>query len=79
MHKFNFPAKFLHDKEEGGFIISFRDIPESITQAETIEECFVEAADCLEEAIAGRIDDRVDIPKPSKPRWFEHLIFIEQT
>ena len=79
MHKFLFPAKFLHDKEEGGFIISFRDIPESITQAETIEECFVEAADCLEEAIAGRIDDRVDIPKPSKPRRFEHLIFIEQT
>ena len=79
MHKFLFPAKFLHDKEEGGFIISFRDIPESITQAETIEECFVEAADCLEEAIAGRIDDRVDIPKPSKPRLFEHLIFIELT
>ncbi len=76
MHKFNFPAKFSRDRKEGGFIISFRDIPEAITEAETIEDCFVEAADCLEEAIAGRIDDRLDIPKPSKSRRSEHLISV---
>ncbi|MCK5669403.1 MAG: type II toxin-antitoxin system HicB family antitoxin [Gammaproteobacteria bacterium] len=76
MHKFIFPAKFKHDKEEGGFIISFRDIPEAITEAETIENGFIEATDCLEEAIAGRIDDGLDIPKPSKPRRSEHLISV---
>jgi len=76
MHKFNFPAKFKHDKKEGSFIISFRDIPEAITQAETIEDCSVEAADCLEEAIAGRIDDRLNIPKPSRPHRSEHLISV---
>ncbi len=76
MHKFIFPAKFKHDKEEGGFIISFRDIPEAITEAETIENGFIEATDCLEEAIAGRIDDGLDIPKPSQPRRSEHLISV---
>lgn len=76
MHKFNFPARFTRDRTEGGFIISFRDIPEAITEAETIEDCFVEAADCLEEAIAGRIDDGLDIPKPSNPRRSEHLISV---
>ena len=76
MHKFNFPAKFTRDKNEGGFIISFRDIPEAITEADTIEDCLVEAADCLEEAIAGRIDDGLNIPRPSKPRRSEYLILV---
>ncbi len=76
MQKFNVPAKFNHDKKEGGFIITFRDIPEAITQAEIIEDCFVEATDCLEEAIAGRIDDGLCIPMPSKPRRSEQLIYI---
>ena len=74
MHNFNYPAKFKHDKKEGGFVITFRDIPEAITQAETIEECFIEAADCLEEAITGRIDDNLIIPKPSKPLRGEKII-----
>lgn len=76
MRKFSYPAKFTRDRKEGGFIISFRDICEAITEAETIEDCFVEAADCLEEAIAGRIDDGLYIPNPSKPRRSELLISV---
>jgi len=76
MHNFNYPAKFKRDKKEGGFVITFRDIPEAITQAETIEECFDEAADCLEEAIAGRIDDNLIIPKPSKAYRSEKIITV---
>ncbi len=74
MHSFNYPAKFKNDKAEGGFIITFRDIPEAITQAETIEDSFIEAVDCLEEAIAGRIDDNLVIPEPSKPRRGERIV-----
>lgn len=74
MHRFNYPARFKPDKKEGGFIITFRDIPEAITQADSINDCFIEAADCLEEAIAGRIADVLDIPKPSKPRRNERII-----
>lgn len=76
MHSFNYPVKFKRDKNEGGFVITFVDIPEAITQAETIEDSFLEAADCLEEAIAGRINDRLSIPSPSKPRRTEHLISV---
>jgi len=71
-----YSAKFRRDKKEGGFIISFRDIPEAITEAETLDDCFIEAADCLEEAIAGRIDDGPNIPKPSKPVRSEYLITV---
>jgi antitoxin HicB len=76
MHNFNYPAKFKRDKKEGGFVITFRDIPEAITQAETIEDGLLEAADCLEEAIAGRIDDGLPIPTPSKVRRAEYLIAV---
>ena len=76
MRRFNYPARFKPDKKEEGFIITFRDIPEAITQADSINDCFIEAADCLEEAIAGRIDDGLAIPKPSKPRRTEHLISV---
>jgi antitoxin HicB len=76
MHIFNFPVKFKLDKKEGGFLITFRDIPEAITQAETVEECFIEAADCLEEAIAGRIDDGFIVPEPSEKRRGEKIITV---
>ena len=64
---YKYPALFKPDKKEGGFIITFRDIPEAITQADTVNDCVIEAADCLEEAIAGRFDDGLDIPEPSSP------------
>jgi len=76
MHNFRYPALFRHDKAEGGFVITFRNIPEAVTQAESLGDCFSEAADCLEEAIAGRIDDGLEIPEPSRPRRREHLISV---
>lgn len=76
MHNFNYPALFKRDKKEGGFIITFRDIPEAITQAGSFDDCFVEAMDCLDEAIAGRIDDGIDIPSPSKKRPNEVFISV---
>ena len=49
-------------------MVTCRDLPEAITQGETREEALAEAADCLEEAIAARIDDGRDIPSPSAPK-----------
>jgi antitoxin HicB len=76
MHNFNYPVKFKQDTVDGGFIITFRDIPEAITQAETIESCFEEATDCLDEAIAGRIDDGLEIPVPSSPKRGEKTVSV---
>jgi len=79
MHTFAYPAKFSEDKDDGGYTVTFRDLPESITQGNTIDECMVEAKDCLDEAIAGRMDDREEIPIPSKMRKTEHLIILPVT
>jgi antitoxin HicB len=46
-------------------VVTCRDLPEAITQGDSVGDALVEAADCLEEAIAARIDDDRDIPLPS--------------
>jgi len=63
MH-FIYPATLTPDPS-GGFVVTFRDWPEAITQGETIDDACQEAADCLEEAVAARIDHRGEIPPPS--------------
>jgi antitoxin HicB len=65
MSRFVFPALLTPDLADGGFVVTFRDLPEAITQGDSIEQSLFEAADCLEEAIAARIDDQLDIPEPS--------------
>ncbi len=62
MEQFVYPAIFTPDAKDGGFVVTFVDIPEAITQGETEEEAWHEAADCLEEAIANRIVTGLSIP-----------------
>lgn len=58
---------------EGGFTITFRDLPEAITQAEDGEPLDEIAGDCLSEALAGRLELGDEIPRPSNPRRGESL------
>lgn len=73
MTRFAYPASLIPEGE-GGFVVLFRDLPKAITQGDSVEECLEEAGDCLEEAIAARIDDRLEIPLPSEARESEHLV-----
>lgn len=64
-HEFVYPVSLTPDEIDRGFIVTFEDVPEAITQGETMEEALAEAADALEEAIAGRIRRGDAIPEPS--------------
>mgnify|MGYP003416915656 CR=1 FL=1 len=75
-NRFSFPATLTTDLDDGGYVVTFRDLPEAITQGDSLEVSLSEASDCLEEAIAARIDDRLDIPKPSEPLENEHLVTV---
>jgi antitoxin HicB len=68
MNGFTYPATLVRDSKAGGYTITFRDLPEAITQAENIVEARIQGADCLEEAIAGRIRLKESIPEPSRVR-----------
>jgi antitoxin HicB len=68
-----YPANFKADKE-GGFVVTFPDIPEAITQGESVADALVHAADVLESALDYYIEDGIPIPPPSKPKRGQHLV-----
>lgn len=76
MDRYTYPATLSRDEDDGGFIVTFRDIPEAITQEENLEEALIEAADCLEEAFAGRIHHNDVFPVPSLPEKGEFLVSV---
>jgi antitoxin HicB len=76
MRQFTYAVKLTPSKDEGGYVVTCRDLPEAITQGETAEEALTEAADCLEEAIAARIDDGREIPRPSISKRGERAVSV---
>lgn len=76
MERFSFPVRLTPDPIDGGFVVSFPDLPEAITQGDNFQECLAEATDCLEEAITARMDDNLDIPLPSMASSEEHLVYL---
>ncbi len=74
MHTFVYPAKFERGDTPGVLVITFRDVPEAITQGNGLKDAHWQAADCLEEAIAGRIAGGREIPKASSGTRGERLI-----
>jgi antitoxin HicB len=76
MRQFTYAVKLTPDKRDGGYVVTCRDLPEVITQGETFEEAVAEAADALEEAVAGRIDDRRDIPMPTAKKRGERTVSV---
>ena len=75
MRRFQYPATLTPEKE-GGFMVQFADLPEAITSGADRQDALTQAADCLEEAIAGRITDGLEIPKPSSPRRNQILVAV---
>ena len=75
MSAYRYPAEFT-PAEEGGFVVTFPDVPEAITQGETVEECIKDATDALDEALTGRINSKMDIPRASSPHPGQYLISV---
>ena len=65
MQHFVYPALLAPDEHDGGFVVTFPDVPEAITQGEDVSDALQQAADCLEEAIAGRIRRHACFPEAS--------------
>ena len=72
----SYPASFLPEEHGKGFHVRFPDLPEALTGGDDIGDTFVQAGDCLAEAIAGRIARGDEIPPPSKPKPRQHVISV---
>ena len=71
-----YPASFIPEENGKGFRVRFPDLPEALTGGADLEETMVEAADCLAEAIAGRIARGDAIPAPSKLKRGQHPVNV---
>lgn len=69
----HFPAHY-EPAPEGGYVVTFRDIPEAITQGDTLEEADEMAADVLVSAMDFYFDGRRAVPPPSAPLEGERLV-----
>jgi len=68
-----YPARFKA-AEEGGFVVTFPDFPEAITQGDSVEDALVHAADVLESVLDYYMEDGLTIPAPSKPKRGQRLV-----
>ena len=62
----NYPATFTKDTD--GFVVTFRDIPEALTQGDTYEEALEMAQDALATAMDFYFEDNRPVPMPSKAK-----------
>ena len=67
MQSFSYPVRLAPDRRNGGYVVTFRDLPEATTQGRDLADALAQAADCLEEAMAGRIRRGDEILAPSRP------------
>ncbi len=79
-NKYFYPAYF-HKAEEGGFWISFPDIPECLTQGDDMSEAYEMANDALGLALEDRIKEK-RIPTPTEidklsPEDDAYIVLIE--
>ncbi len=65
MKKLFYPALF-HKAEEGGFWITFPDLPECITEGDDMQEAYEMASDALGLAIVSREESNEPLPTPSE-------------
>lgn len=59
-----YPATFT-PAEEGGYVVTFRDIPEAITQGDDLAEATAEAVDALATSMEFYFEDGRSVPLPS--------------
>ena len=71
-----YSAMLTPDEEDGGYVVTFRDVPEAITQGDTLDEALRNAADALAVALEFYAEDKQRFPRPSEARPDEHLVTL---
>lgn len=73
MNRFQYPVRFAA-ADEGGYVVTCRDLPQLITQGEDEQDAQEQASDAMDEVFAAYMIEGIDFPAPSKPKRGEHLV-----
>lgn len=71
-----YPASFEPDTEAGGYVVTFRDIPEAATQGDDDAEAMAMAEEVLISAIEFYLEQKRPVPAPSKAKRGERFVSI---
>ena len=73
MNRFAYPV-LLTAAEEGGFVVTCRDLPQLVTQGEDARDALAQAADAMDEVFATFMAEDIAFPELSKRRRREPLV-----
>ena len=73
MERFEY-AILLKPAQEGGFVVTCRDLPQLITQGEDVADAVAEAVDAMDEVFAAYMQAGREFPAPSKARRGERVV-----
>ena len=73
MERFEY-AVALKEENDGGFVVTCRDLPELITQGDGLQHALAEAADAMDEVFAAYMINGVSFPKPTKAKRHERTV-----
>ncbi|AOV16849.1 hypothetical protein BJI67_07045 [Acidihalobacter aeolianus] len=73
MNTFEYAVALTPD-EEGGFVVTCRDLPQLVTQGEDVADALREAADAMDEVFAAYMKGRLSFPIPSRVRAGEYPV-----
>ena len=59
-----YKMEIIEDKEEGGFVVSFPDLPECITCGETVERAVANAMDAKKAWLEAALEEGLTIHEP---------------
>jgi antitoxin HicB len=68
-----YPA-VLENQPNGGFFVSFVDLPDTFTEGETKEEALFNASEVLSAMLVWRLEEAKDVPAPSQKVKGAHYI-----
>ena len=71
---FNYPVTRTPDKKDGGFVAKLKDIPEAITQGDTVAQALSAATEALESALDFYFEDKRAVPAPSRPKHGQPVV-----
>ena len=62
--KLSYKMEIIPDREEGGYAVSFPDLPGCLTVGDTIEEAIINAEDAKRLWLEAAIEDGLSISEP---------------
>jgi antitoxin HicB len=73
MKRFQYPV-LLTPAEEGGYVVTCRNLPQLVTQGDNEQDALAQAVDAMDEVFASYMVNNMDFPEPGKVKPQEHLV-----